>query len=188
MNRPVSFTATAFPEFACTLAVGFSQTLSWLTAGFESVVDDDRWERLIRGGAGIDLWADPGSRGWSESIGSRCTTSPENPDRALITISTNGFQADPAWWHTEIGAAVTTLRTKYPTVAQVLLQPVVGGPGHQTCSPNGLRASANHPVIDEAIALVAATIGQYYAPQPPTAVIDRPGDRHHRVAGRSRYP
>ncbi|MGQ0669846.1 MAG: hypothetical protein ACT4PO_09280, partial [Actinomycetota bacterium] len=48
------------------------------------------------------------------------------------------------------------IRTKVPGLEQIVLQPVVGGPGGAECEVGGetVRASFNHPFIDEAIARV----------------------------------
>jgi hypothetical protein len=72
----------------------------------------------------------------------------------VLTISKQVFEDDVDVWTRDILAAVETVGDKYPDVARIVLQPVVGGPGGQTCTHNGdpVRASVNHPVIDAAIA------------------------------------
>ena len=59
----------------------------------------------------------------------------------------------------DIRGAIATARQKFPSVRQVWLQPVVGGPNNTVCGFNGnpsdpVRASSNHPYIDQAIAQV----------------------------------
>lgn len=60
--------------------------------------------------------------------------------------------------------AIDNIRTEYPSVQQIILQTVIGGPRHSTCYCAGascfstpvatpVRASVNHPVIDAAIAI-----------------------------------
>ncbi len=154
-SNPVAVTVTAPPAaFTCTQVIGFSQTNDWYSRGFESLVADDAWQELWRIGAAIDLWADPDYAGWSEPIVSPCVTNSDDPDRVLLTIS-GGFNDDASWWAGQILVVVSHIRDKYPNVREIMLQPVVGGPNHQVCSPNGERASTNHPVIDAAIALEA---------------------------------
>ncbi len=155
-SNPVSVTVGPPPqptEYTCTQVIGYSQTHQWYSAGFESVVDDDRWQEIWRGGAAIDLWTDPDFAGWSEPIFSPCANNSDAPDRVLLSISAD-FHDDPNWWAGNISIVIGHIRDRYPGVRQIMLQPVVGGPNHQTCSPNGVRASENHPVIDEGIALV----------------------------------
>jgi hypothetical protein len=144
-------------SFECSQVIGFSQTAEWYTGGFESAVDGGRWQLLWRSGANIDFWADPDYEGWSQPIVSPCASGSASPDRVVLTISGN-LQSDPGWWANQIRAVVATLRDKYPRARQILLQPVVGGPGHAECMFQSqlVRASSNHPVIDQAIALVAA--------------------------------
>jgi hypothetical protein len=146
-------------DFTCTQVIGFSQTRQWFldAPDFEQVVGTDGWQLLWRGGGEIDLWADPDYRGWLEPIRSPCAAGSNAPDRVVLTISKQLFEDDPDVWAQDIRAAVETVRDKYPGVERILLQPVVGGPGHDRCEFQGdpVRASVNHPTIDQAIADVA---------------------------------
>jgi hypothetical protein len=149
--------AAADDGFVCTEVIGFSQTRQWFldAPDFEAVVGSSGWQLLWNGGASIDRWADPRYRGWEEPIASACTQGSDAPDRVVLTIS-GEFEDDPDVWAEDIAAAIDTLRAKLPGVRQVVLQPVVGGPGDGTCQHEGelVRASSNHPVIDEAITRV----------------------------------
>ncbi len=145
------------PAFVCTEVIGFSQTAQWYKAGFESGVQDATWQLLWHGGASIDRWADPAYDGWFPARPgterySACANGAANPDRVVLTISGN-FNADPAWWADQMNVVISLIRARYPGVRRILLQPVVGGPGHATCgrAGTGVRASVNHPVIDAAI-------------------------------------
>jgi hypothetical protein len=144
-------------DFACTQVIGFSQTRQWFldAPDFEAVVGSGGWQLLWNGGASIDRWADPGYRGWEEPIASGCTQGSSAPDRAVLTIS-GEFEDDPDMWAEDIAAAIATLRLKLPDVRLIVLQPVVGGPNDGPCEHGGevVRASSNHPVIDQAIAQV----------------------------------
>ncbi len=143
--------------YECSQVIGFSQTSEWYSGGFEAALDGARWQLLWRAGSNIDFWANPGFEGWSQPLVSPCASGSASPDRVVLTISGN-FQGDPGWWAAQIRAVAATIRTKYPRVRQILLQPVVGGPGHSECTFAGqlVRASFNHPVIDQAIAMVAS--------------------------------
>ncbi len=143
-------------DFTCTEVIGFSQSRQWYldAPDFEEVVGTAGWQLLWRSGAAIELWADPNFSGWSARIQSPCASGSDAPDRVVLTISKQVFEDDVSVWTTDILAAVQTVGDKYPSVEQILLQPVVGGPGHQTCTHHGepVRASVNHPTIDAAIA------------------------------------
>lgn len=144
--------------FACTRVLGFSQTRQWYAArdggGFEAVLDGDRWELFYHLGAGITLWADPNSRMWTQSdLWSPCSLRSGDPDRVLLTISTDTYLPDVAAWVSYISRAVSTIRSKYPNVREIILQPVVGGPDGGRCELDGatVRATFNHPYIAMAI-------------------------------------
>ena len=175
-SGPVPGPITTSP-FVCTQVIGFSQTSQWFyglvdpaanlsdpvpLGGFQAVIDNHHWQLLWQGGAGIEEWSNPGFSGWNGEVKEPCRQKANSPDRVLLTISGDLGMAfriiDPQVWADEIDRAVTTIVSKYPGVLQVILQPVVGGPDDAICisSEGGeVRASANHPVIDEAIAIVA---------------------------------
>jgi hypothetical protein len=154
--------------------IGFSQTAHWYQGraetaegqssrgalrGFQAIVNNDHWQLLWQGGAGVEEWSSPDFDGWSQPVVSPCAEMTASPDRVLLTISGDlGNDVSVAQaWADEIDRAVTTITMKFPDVRQVVLQPVVGGPDDSLCTtPEGrrVRASANHPVIDQAIAIV----------------------------------
>jgi hypothetical protein len=146
-------------SFTCTQVIGFSQTREWFldAPDFEQAVGSDGWQLLWRGGAAVEKWADPNFRGWLEPIQSPCASGATAPDRVVLTISKQVFEDDAAVWVGDIRTAVETIGDKYPGVEQIVLQPVVGGPNHQTCQFGGnpVRASVNHPTIDQAISQVS---------------------------------
>jgi hypothetical protein len=141
--------------FSCTRVVGFSQTEQWFTGGgFEPVAGDAGWELLWEPGSTIEKWADPGFVGWSNPVVSACTSG--SPDRLVLTVT--GAERPVAMWVEGITSAVATAKAKYPGVA-IVLQPIVGGPDEQLCPGvrrESVRASVNHPIIDEAIGMVVA--------------------------------
>lgn len=146
-------------EYACTQVIGFSQTRQWFTGGngqFEAVAGDDEWQLLWRSGAEIQLWANPDFSGWSEPLVSPCTVGSDSPDRVVLTIS-GSETPDAGQWAQWIGDALATIEIKIPAAEQIVLQPVVGGPMHALCPLQGggwIRASVNHPYIDQAIGMV----------------------------------
>lgn len=144
--------------FACTRVLGFSQTRQWYWyGGFERFVDEARWELFAHHGAGIRQWADPTSRMWTQSdLDSPCLEGSGSPDRVLLTISDDQYVDDVSIWVTYIRSAVDTIRAMYPSVRQIVLQPVVGGPGGEPCEHGGItvRATFNQPFVRRAIAQV----------------------------------
>jgi hypothetical protein len=157
-------------DFACTEILGFSQSLQFYdTAEFRQQIDPDRWQMLFRAGGDVDVWADPAADVWSAPVEESCfgTGSPvlctpcaagsDTPDRVLFTITLQAYESNVAVWVEKIRAAIATIRAKRPHLRQIVLQPVIGGPDHALCpasGPNGVRASYNHPYVDQAIAEV----------------------------------
>jgi hypothetical protein len=152
--------------FTCTQVVGYSQTTSWYSDpnGFRgSAVDASRYElRWIAGGA-VHVWADGSSGAWSTGVSFGCSQNANAPDRVVMDITEDFYIDDPANGGiarvaSDIGNAIATIRSKYPSVRQIYLQPVVGGPGGGTCTVAGVpvRASVNHPYINQAIDQVIA--------------------------------
>jgi hypothetical protein len=154
-------------NFNCTQVIGFSQVGAanggWyvegtgVTSNFELAVGDTLWQLLWNSGASVDKWMNPDYVGWNNTIISTCSTNSTLPDRILFAISgPQGTDVDA--WSDDIDSAIVTIRTKYSSVNQIILQPVVGGPLHQTCfiGADSVRASWQHKYIDSAIAIVAA--------------------------------
>jgi hypothetical protein len=147
-------------SFTCTRVLGFSQTRQWYldAPDFEQVVGNDAWELLWVKGAGMK-WQNPSFQGWTAPVASPCTVRSGDPDRVLLTVGVSPCVVDVSCIATTIRNAVATIRLKYPHVEQIVLQPLVGGPGHSLCyTIDGIliRASYQHPYMDEAI---AASVG-----------------------------
>ncbi|MBX2798343.1 MAG: hypothetical protein KTR31_11755 [Myxococcales bacterium] len=146
------------PGFRCTQVIGYSQVGQtrggWYTTddAFESEVEDDRWQLLWSSGGGVDLWQDPDYTGWSLQVLSRCADAADSPDRVLLSVS-GPYGDDEVAWADAIDATIATIEDKLPTVEQIVLQPVVGGPAHAGCDSGAglIRASWQHAHIDAAI-------------------------------------
>src|SRR5215216_4198504 len=121
----------------CTQIVGFSQTMQWYFGGFRDTVGNS-WELRWVGGGSIGNWADPNYVGWTDDSNQvdGCASNSSSPDRALLNIR-DDFHNDVSYWVQESTAAMNNLRRKYPSVRQIILQPVVGGPGGNQCTFNG---------------------------------------------------
>ena len=174
-TRSSSTTSTTLPaNFTCTEILGFSQTLQWMdTPEFQARIDDPRWQARLHAGGDVDYWADPNADAWTSppvdptcaaaglgltALCSLCADGSAAPDRVLFTITLQAYESDVAVWAQKIRAAIATIRAKHPSVRQIVLQPVVGGPMGQVCpvptNVLGVRASYNQPFIAQAIAQV----------------------------------
>ena len=147
-------TPSVLAGFTCTQVIGFSQTRQWYPQ-FETLAGDDRWQLMWSPGAVIEYWGSPAFGGWSHRIDSPCRDRSSDPDRVVLTIS-GLLHGGPSEWSNEIRQAIATIKSKYPELEQILLQPVIGGPDGEICFVGGdpVRASVNYPVIVQAIASV----------------------------------
>jgi polyhydroxybutyrate depolymerase len=148
--------------FECTQVIGYSQVGAangWFVKDgiFESFVDSNRWQLIWANGATLRNWQDPGDPVWSSPLQSACANNSAAPDRVLLNLSGNNTN-NVAAWVADIDATIETIKLKFPSARRITLQPIVGGPGHQTCDYMGtpVRASVSHPYMDKAIALVVA--------------------------------
>ena len=158
-------------DFTCTEVIGFSQTLMWHeTPEFQQHIDDARWQMRFQAGGDVDVWADPTSDGWSPPVATQCLGSgspvlcspcaqgSSSPDRVILTITSHTYDSSVPTWAQRIRAAIATIRLQHPQARQIVLQSVVGGPGGAVCPTSanrqGIRATFNHPYIDQAIAAV----------------------------------
>lgn len=161
LGRALDLTPNVPPArvgFGCTEVIGFSQTAEWYRpngGSFEDTVNDAEWQLRWRSSSYIQLIATPEWAEWGQPAKSPCA-SPE-VERVVLTIS--GITgSDVAGWASHITDAAAQVREQHPFVRQILLQPVVGGPNEGICTWQGqqIRASIQHPYIDQAIAQVAA--------------------------------
>ncbi len=144
-------------EFSCTEFIGYSQTMQWYFGGAQGELGRGRSQLRWVGGGAIDNWAEPGYEGWRSSARvNGCSSNENSPDRVVLDVS-DDFHADVGWWVGQINTVLGLIRSKYPSARQIVLHPVVGGPGGGQCKIGGqdVRAAFNHPYIWQAINQVA---------------------------------
>jgi len=150
--------ATAKEEFTCTQIIGYSTTSTWFPAA-EALLDNRKWQLLYNDGGAVDRWADPNYPGWSKPPISPCAQDSLAPDRIVLDVAISDYTTNVALVEREITRAIATIRRKYSSVRQIVLQPEHGGPDHTTCPWSGVpfgvvRATYNHPTLEAAIARV----------------------------------
>jgi hypothetical protein len=156
-------------DFVCNQVMGVSVTGDWFTAGFETAVEDGRWQVVSKTHAYIDLWSDPANAVWSTPVVSPCTQDSDDPDRVLFT-GCNWEYTTVEEWTAAFEAVLVALKGKYPGLKRVDLLTMLRAPGNQVCIAD-LTEVVVQPFIDEAIAnVVAAHPGfvtaapKFYAP------------------------
>ena len=159
---------------------------------FETIVNNAAWQLLWDSGHGVNQWQNPAASGWTRWANreypffqSACTQNSATPDRILLSV-TGGYGTDLNAWRTNTEAAITTILQQIPSVQQLILEPVVGGPNHQTCDCTAamqatiqdcdfgptVRASWQHAYIDTAIGMVLQDIqNNVYTPPGGVQVI-----------------
>jgi hypothetical protein len=148
----------ADPEsnYTCTHLIGINATQEWFGAGFETMVDNAKWQ-LVRVHSGfVDLWANPNGAFWNTAPTSGCATNSKTPDR-IIFIGLKFEWTDKTQWVQALTAVVKNLKDKYPGVKRIELGSFVRAPGNKPCGSAPAYRSTIHPSQDQAIDEVVAT-------------------------------
>jgi hypothetical protein len=120
--------------FTCSLVIGISATGDWFKAGFEKIVDNDRWQLMAVHSGFIDYWADPKHKIWDSKPSSACTTNADNPDRVILTaLSFHWEKITLEEWLTHLSAAVKNFKARYSNLENVELATFVRSPGDKPC-------------------------------------------------------
>jgi hypothetical protein len=152
-------------DYTCTLLFGINATEEWFSAGFETMVDNARWE-LVRVHSGfVDLWANPSSELWNTGPTSACAANAKTPDR-IIFVGLRFEWTEKAQWVQALTAVVKNLKAKYPSAKQIELATFVRAPGNKPCGSRPAYRSTIHPSQDEAIAEVVATEPSFLSASP----------------------
>jgi hypothetical protein len=178
-------------SFTCTEVVGFSQTAQWAleVPDFQDVVGDAAWQVRWAPGGAIYFWADPQFEGWDGDAQSPCAEEADAPDRVVLTITSQEYEDDASVFVGWIEDAIEAARARYPSVEQVVLQAVVGGPGNGSCTRSGteVRAAHNHPLVDAAIAQLVGS-GVVAGPSPEVRTCDDYADTIGHLVDAARGP
>lgn len=144
----------------CTTVSGFSQT-SQMLRGFFRLNTDVNVQGMVKGNTSVDIWGEDST--W---LGANVNLHPVcdklATDRLIMHIS--GEQQSLYQWEVKIEQAIDTVASVFPFLNELDLMAVTGGPYGTLCpaEPNRksfgpwVRASENHPVINQAIINVIA--------------------------------
>jgi hypothetical protein len=142
-------------SYTCTLIIGINATQEWYSKGFESMVDNGKWELAKVHSGFVELWADPKNSIWNTTPSSACTQNANNPDR-IIFIALNFDTTMLDQWVPPLTAVVKNLKAKYPGVKRIELGTFVRAPGNKPCPQAPAKRSTIAQAEDDAIAMVAA--------------------------------
>ncbi len=143
--------------FDCTLVIGIAATGQWFNAGFEKMVDNNKWELLAVHSGFVQSWADPNSDFWSKSPSSACTANAKTPDRVILTaLYLHWMEATVDQWVEVLTKTVMTFKAKNPNLKRLELATFVRSPGGKPCQAAMTFKSFIKPEQDEAFAKIAA--------------------------------
>jgi len=141
--------------YTCTMMIGIQATEEWYDHGFESVVDNSKWELVWVHSGFVELWANPNDPVWSTQITSPCAQNATKPDR-VIFLALNFDYTTPAQWNPVVDAAVANIKAKYPSAKRIEVRSFIRAPGNQACPQAPAPRSTITPAEDGALALAAA--------------------------------
>jgi len=139
-------------SYRCNLVIGLSPTAEWFEAGFEELVEDARWQALVRPHTFVEDWADPGSAAWSAPLQSPCEERAAEPERVLFFAADWHYKSENDWI-TGLTAAVNALRVHYPSAREIQLLSMLRAPGNVSC---GDAKGVVEPFVDRAMERVSA--------------------------------
>lgn len=146
--------AAAAVDFTCNLVIGIKATGEWFNAGFESVVENARWEVISVHNGHLELWADPKNSLWSLEPSSPCAKNAKAPDR-VVFVGTNYDYTTTEEFVPKLVAVVQNLQARYPSLARIELQTYVRAPGNTPCPGDLSIKTYIKAAQDESNALVA---------------------------------
>jgi hypothetical protein len=141
-------------DYACTLIIGINATGEWYKQGFESLVDNARWELMQIHNGFIEKWADPNDAYWSTAIYSPCAMNPKAPDRIMFVLSNFDYTTIEQWLP-PLTAVLKNLQAKYPSAKNIELMTWVRAPGNMACPQAPAPRSVISAGEDQAIAQAA---------------------------------
>lgn len=149
-----SGTPSSSGGYTCNEIIGGSLAGQWYAAGFETFVDDGRWQIIPKSEAYTNVWADPTNAFWSTAPTSPCTNGSDNPDR-VIFIAFNWVYTDAVPFQFDLENIILNIQAKYSNVKRIDLMTMIRSPDNQTCG-QATGEDVVAPFVDEAIANVVA--------------------------------
>lgn len=141
--------------YACTLMIGIQATEEWYNFGFETMVDNSKWELIWVHSGFVELWANPNDPVWSTAVTSPCAQNPGKPDR-VIFLALNFIYTTAAEWNPVVSMAVDNIKAKYPSAKRIELMSFIRAPGNNACPQAPAPRSTITPAQDDAMAMAAA--------------------------------
>jgi hypothetical protein len=144
-------------DYSCTLVIGIAATGQWFNAGFEKLVDGNKWELMAVHSGFIQTWADPNGSFWKNNPSSACTTNAKTPDRVIqVALWLHWMPATVDEWVGELTKVVENWKAKNPNLKRLEFATFIRSPDMKPC-PGGMEfKSYIRPEQDMAYEKVAA--------------------------------
>lgn len=147
-------------DYTCNEVIGIDSTGEWFTSGFETEVDDAKWQIVYHHPGYVEDWMDPNDDVYKLTPTSACAMNSGNPDRIIF----NMFQdtADTAFanknsWIAGLNQVVTNLKTKYSRLKRVDLLTMTRAPDNMACDPSNRAGSVVEQYVDDAVTAVVSS-------------------------------
>ncbi|HEX2734553.1 MAG TPA: hypothetical protein VHM70_23275 [Polyangiaceae bacterium] len=183
-------TGMSAKDFTCTTVFGIDATSEWYMGGFETQIDNDKWQLIYFHPGFVEDWDNLDDDVWKQSPTSACTMNSTNPDRVIFNVfgdpSDNNFMSKDTWV-TGLNKAIDNIKSKYSNIKRIDLLTMTRAPGNTPCDSSN-RMSIVETYVDEAIAAVAdANPDLVTAPQAffaPNCDVYKDGGPHFTDAGK----
>ena len=142
--------ATPYYEgpFTCSMYIGAYLSMEWWNQGFQTGVDDGKWQLKWHHHGHITEWAKPTSPFWADTgnpnddsmgspIESKCTQNSNAPDRIVFLTISWALTTEAAWTQA-LNADIANIRAKYPSVKRVDVMTMIRCPMNMQCNPKAV--------------------------------------------------
>jgi hypothetical protein len=156
-GSPPTNTGPGNGDYSCTLVIGIAATGQWFNAGFEKLVDGNKWELMAVHSGFIQGWADPNGSFWNMNPSSACATNAKTPDRVIqVALWLHWMPATVDEWTKALVQVVENWKKKNPNLKRLEFATFVRSPDMKPC-PGGMEfKSYIRPEQDMAYEKVAA--------------------------------
>jgi hypothetical protein len=158
--------------------------------GFETYVNNAKWEAMAPATAGVsfvETWADPNGATWSLPMLSPCAQNGTKPER-VIFVGVNWTYTTAAAWVTSLDGVVSTIKTKFPGVAEIDLMTLLRAPNNTMGGACSSVEDVVQPFVDEAIQTVVGKNPKLVRAAPkffaPDCAVFTGGGPHFTAAGK----
>jgi hypothetical protein len=156
-GTPPVTTGPGSGDYSCTLVIGIAATGQWFNAGFEKLVDGNKWELMAVHSGFIQGWGDPNGAFWKMSPSSACATNAKTPDRVIqVALWLHWEDATVDQWVAELDKVVKNWKAKNPNLKRLEFATFVRSPDMKPCQASMSFKSFIKPEQDMAYEKIAA--------------------------------